>query len=449
MKRDETTPARWFRMTENGPEKTQTAPERYSIATRVRLLAVLFTSAALNRTGFIAVFTVTTLAAEDLLGSVRWSGTATAFGTLGLAVGTTPMAALMARKGRRPGYILGLTIAVGGAALASYGVESASFVVLTAGLFVFGLGSSGDRLGRYAASDIAPVSLRSSAISAIVWAGTVGSVVGPLLLPGASRVAEGFGFSEYVGGFLIGGGMAAAALVVVFIALRPDPLEVAGVTLGAADKSLAIGDTTPTRVRTLLRSPRVQYAIVSMVVGQAVMVLIMTMTPNHIRHAGEGLALIGLVIGVHTFGMFFFAPISGYLADNFGKVPVVVVGQLLLIASAIVAAPAAGNDRTLLLVSMFLLGLGWNFGFVASSSLLTDQATGTARIRLQGVADTAMFATAAVAAIFSGVLLEEFDYAGLSLAGGLLVLVPLLMRYICRSDLVGADRSAGATAQSE
>ena len=74
------------------------------------------------------------------------------------------------------------------------------------------------------------------------------------------------------------------------------------------------------------------------------MVLIMTMTPNHIRHAGEGLVLIGLVIGIHTFGMFFFAPISGYLADNFGKVPVVVVGQLLLIASAIVAAPAAGND---------------------------------------------------------------------------------------------------------
>ena len=98
---------------------------------------------------------------------------------------------------------------------------------------------------------------------------------------------------------------------------------------------------------------------------------------------------------------------------------------------------------------MFLLGLGWNFGFVASSSLLTDQATGPARIRLQGVADTAMFATAAVAAIFSGVLLEEFDYAGLSLAGGLLVLVPLLMRYIYRSDLVGADRSAGATAPSE
>ena len=406
------------------PDRPTTSPDldERDLRTRIRLLVVLFLSAALNRTGFIAVFTVTALAAEDILGSARWSGLAAAFGTLGLAVGTTPMAAMMARRGRRPGLVVGLSVAVVGAAVSAYGVRSASFLLLLGGLFLFGFGNSADRMSRYAAADIAPVAIRSSAIAAVVWAGTVGSVLGPVLLPLGSRLVEPFGFSEYAGGYLIGGVLAASAMVLVLVALRPDPLQLAGVI-----KSPDEGRGAP--LRPLLRSPIVRYAVASLVIGQAAMVLLMSMTPVHIRRAGEGLALVGLVIGVHTFGMFFFSPVSGYLADRFGKIRLIVIGQVLLIVAALMASLAAGDDRALLLPALFLLGLGWNFGFVAGSSLITDAAEGATRIRLQGFSDTIMWMSGAVASVLSGIILEWIQFSGLALVGAALVAYPLYLRY--------------------
>lgn len=403
--------------------------DQRDLRTRLRLLSVLFLSASLARTGFIAIFTVTALAAEEILGNARWSGLAAAMGTLGVGLGTTPFAALMVRRGRRFGIVLGFGVAVIGAGVAAYGVRAGSFLVLLVGMWLFGFGNAGDRLGRFAAADIAPPSMRSSAIAAIVWAGTIGSVLGPLLLPIGTRIAEPAGFTEYGGGYLMGGVLAAIALVVVFLALRPDPLTLAGVK-NAADAAQDKVD-----LRETLRSPLVRYVITALVVGQVVMVLIMSMTPIHIRRTGESIALVGLVIGVHTFGMFFFSPISGYLSDKFGKVRVIVAGEIMLIISALIAAPAEGDDRTLMLPALFLLGLGWNFGFVAGSSMVSDVAEGARRVRLQGIVDTSTFVSAAAAAVLSGILLEQFSYVGLSLVGGAMVALPLVLRYRYREAL--------------
>ena len=398
------------------------------LRTRLRLLIVLFVSSALNRTGFIAVFTVTALAADDMLGSARWSGLAAAFGTLGLALGTTPLAALMARRGRRPGFVVGLSIAVIGATVAAYGVRFAAFPVLLMGLLLFGFGNSADRLGRYAAADIAPVSMRSSAIAAVVWAGTIGSVAGPLLLPIGARLVEPLGFSEYGGGFAIGAIAAATAGVILFVALRPDPLTF--LKLDESDVPKAKSSLRP-----VLGTPIARFVLTSLAVGQAVMVLVMSMTPVHVRRAGEGLAIVGLIIGVHTFGMFFFSPISGYLADHFGGVRVILAGQLLLLASALAAAPAGGEDLYLLLPALFLLGLGWNLGFVAGSSLVTTAADNAIRVRFQGFADTTTWVSGALAWVLGGILLEWIEYSGLSLFAGALVGLPLLLRYRYRDAL--------------
>ncbi len=135
--------------------------------------------------------------------------------------------------------------------------------------------------------------------------------------------------------------------------------------------------------------------------------------------------------------MFFFSPVSGYLADRFGKVRLIVAGQSILIVAALLAAPAAGDNRALLLPALFLLGLGWNFGFVAGSSLVTDAAEGATRVRLQGVADMVTWISGAVASLLSGVILEWIDYPGLALAGGLAVILPLTLRLVYREHLVG------------
>ena len=401
------------------------------LRTRRRLLAILFAASGINRTAFIAAVTVAPLAAEDLLGSARWSGTVAAVSTLGLAIGVAPLAAFMARRGRRPGFSISLATAAVGVLIAAGAVRIGSFPLLIGGMALFGLGSSGDRLSRYAAADVAPSHLRASAISAIVWAGTVGSVAGPLLLAPSRVFAAWLAFPDLAGGFLVAAGLVAVSVAILTVFLRPDPLSFA--IESVRDESAPPEPTV--RLGPILSSPLVRYALAALAVGQFVMVLIMAMTPVHIRQAGEDLTLVGLVIGAHTFGMFFFSPVTGWLSDRIGKIPVIVAGQLLLVVAALLAAPAGGDDRALLVVSLFLLGVGWNFGFVAGSALVTDATTGVARVRLQGVADAVTWISGALAAISSGVILDWQSYGVLALAGAAAAVAVLSLRLRYRAAL--------------
>jgi len=218
--------------------------------------------------------------------------------------------------------------------------------------------------------------------------------------------------------------MFSLAAVLVLVGLRPDPLSFVETTAGPRKSSWST-------IRPLLSSPTVRYAVTALVVGQVVMVLIMTMTPVHIRRAGEGLGIVGLVIGAHTFGMFAISPLTGIIADRIGRLPVMITGQAVLVVSALLAATAGGDERGMLVLSLFLLGVGWNFGFVAGSAYLTEGASVEARVPLQGLADAVVWSSAAVASLSSGFLLEATDYAVLSLVGAAMVIAPvaLLLRY--------------------
>ena len=391
---------------------------------RRRLLAVLFAGSGLARTGFIAAITVSSLVAEDVLGSASLAGLPSATATVGVALGTAPIAALMARRGRRPGISAGMSVSAGGALLAALAIGVRSFPLFVAGMFVFGFGNAGDRLARYAAADISPAARRSFAISLVVWAGTIGSVLGPILLRPVEAAAEALGFEGLAGAPLLAAAATTVAAALAFFALRPDPLSFVDQRESKSSPSLSA-------VRPLLSSPSVRYAIVALLIGQVVMVLIMTMTPIHIRRAGEDLGIVGLVIGAHTFGMFALSPLTGMLADRIGRFPVMLLGQAVLVVSAVMAAGAGGADRTLLVVSLFLLGFGWNLGFVAGSAYLTEGAPTHLRVPLQGVADAVVWTSGAAASLSSGLLLEASGYATLSVVGALMVIAPvaLMFRY--------------------
>jgi MFS family permease len=391
---------------------------------RRRLLAVLFAGSGLARTGFIAAVTVSSLVAEDVLGSASLAGVPSAAAIIGVAAGTAPIAALMARRGRRPGITLGMTISASGAIVAATAIGLRSFPLFVVGMFTFGVGSAGDRLARYAAADISPANRRSFAISLVVWAGTIGSVIGPILLEPVEAAAESLGLEGLAGAPLLAALATAIAALLAATALRPDPLDF--VAAPASERRPTFADARP-----LLANPTVRYAIVALLIGQVVMVLIMTMTPVHIRRAGEDLGIVGLVIGAHTFGMFAVSPLTGLLADRIGRFPVMLLGQVVLVLSAVLAAGAGGADRTLLVVSLFLLGFGWNLGFVAGSAYLTEGAPVHLRVPLQGLADTVVWTSGAIASISSGLLLEATGYATLSIVGAILVVVPvgLMLRY--------------------
>lgn len=388
--------------------------------TRRRLTAVLFAAVGLGTTGYIAAVTVTGLATRAITGSATLAGLPGAIAVAGTAIGTSVLSATVARHGRRPGLFAGYAAGAAGAGVAALGVVLSSLPVLLAGMAVLGFGQASAQLARYAASDMAPPGRRGSAVSWVVWAGTVGAIAGPALLDPAGRFAEGLGRSQYVGGYLLTiMGMTAAA-VLYLVALRPDPSTLAG---AEHDEEVATGRS----LGSLFALPRVQVAVVSMVAGQIVMVLIMTGTPLHIQDTGGGLEIVGLVISAHTLGMFALSPVTGRAVDLAGPVRVLVAAAITLVVAAVISASAPEEGTVLLTTGLFLLGVGWNMGFVAGSALLASGTPLDLRPRLQGAVDSMVWLGSGVASIASGVMLETMGYAALSIAGALLVIPPVAM----------------------
>lgn len=392
------------------------APDR----ARWRLTAVLFGASALTRTAVIMAVTVAPLVAKDALGSATWAGLPSALSVVGIGIGVVPLSAVMARYGRRPGMVVGSSVAVAGVLGAALAAAEGSYPLLVASLFVFGLGVAAERLSRYAAAEIHPATRRGTAIAVVVWAGTVGSVAGPLLLEPARRLVAGRGWPGLVGPFGVGAVLLGAAAVLVAVALRPDPLAL------APEERVPAGSGPGFRLAPVVAHPRARIALLALVVGQTVMVLLMSMTPVHIRSAGGGLAAIGVVIGAHTLGMFALSPLTGMLADRLGRLPVVAAGQVVLLVAAIVAAPASGDDRVVLVVALFLLGLGWNLGFVAGTAMIAETLPAEIRVVSEGAVDAMVWGSGAVASLASGMLLGLGGYGTLGGVGAALTLVPLL-----------------------
>ena len=316
----------------------------------------------------------------------------------------------MARHGRRRGLILGYFTAAIASAFAAIGVGFSIFPLLLVAIFILGAGYGASRLSRYAAADLYEPEHHARAIGWVVWAGTIGSVAGPLLLEHAQKASAALSLPEVMGPFLLASVAMGAAGGVVFVAF---PSDVPG-------RTRIPGSGLPL---IHLRHTNAQIALGALVIGQVVMVLIMTMTPIHVRNEGGGLHAVGLVIAAHTFGMYALSPFSGYLSDRVGRKPVIVIAGVFLIAAGLVSA-RAGADQTLLALGLFLLGWGWNLGFVSASALLTEAVPYDDRMRLQGFADSIVWASAATAGVSSGLLLHFVGYAALCYLGALVAILP-------------------------
>jgi MFS family permease len=411
-------------------------------AGRRRARATLVTGVALGSTGHIAAVTVATLVAEDLLGNATFAGAPGATVVLGAAVGAVLLSALMAQHGRRPGLSLGYAIGVGGALLATLAVLTRSFPLLLLGTLFIGFGNSSNQLSRYASADMAPAARRASAIGLVVWASTVGSVIGPWLVPIAGALALRAGLPTLAGPYLVPVLFVGTAAIASFVFLRPDPYEL-------ADEDSIAGDTQVASdpVREILRRPGVGAAIVALIAGQLVMTLIMTMTPLHMQHHGHDLGAIGLVLSGHTLGMFALSPVSGRLTERFGSIRTIIGGSVVLGVSAVMAAVAPPDGGLFLLVALFLLGYGWNLGFVAGSTMLSERLELHERTRIQGVADALIWSAAAAASLGSGIVMAVAGYTALAILGlGAVVVMAAVMRNYrreARRDLKHGHGDAG------
>ena len=378
----------------------------------------LFAVSALGSTGYIAAVTGGTLAAAEIAGSAAPGGLPTATSTLGTAAAATLLSFLMLRAGRRPGLLLGIAVGTFGAAIAFTGVLVASLPLLLAGSALAGFANGAGQLGRYVAADLAPAEQRARTIATVVWGSTIGAVGGPNLVAPAGVVAESFGLPPLAGTYLLTLVFVGLAWAIAFVFLRPEPYDLADPSALAPhperDGRSSIG--------ALLQMPSVLVALVTLAAGQVVMVLIMTMTPLHLTDHGHGLATVGIVLSAHTFGMFALSPITGRLVDRFGSPRIIAAGLATLAVAALIAAGAPPDGGAVLTLALFLLGYGWNLGFVAGSSMLTAGLTLSERTRVQGVVDGVTWTSAALSSLSSGLIVAGAGYTTLGLIGvGLLI----------------------------
>jgi MFS family permease len=398
-------------------------PDRLAAARR-RSRNTLVAGVALGSTGHIAAVTVATIVASELLGSQTLAGAPGAAVVLGAALGAVLLSALMARHGRRAGLTAGYGIGVLGAFVATAAVLTRSFPLLLVGTTLIGFGNAANNLSRYAAADMVKAERRASAIGTVVWAATVGSVIGPTLVPLASEAAMRVGLPPLAGPYLVPVLFVGLAAILSFTLLRPDPYELAEVDPVADAEP---GNTTTERVWSILRRPGVWAAIVALIVSQVVMVLIMTMTPLHMIEHGHSLGAVGIVLSAHTLGMFALSPLSGWLTDRIGAVRTIFLGSGTLAIAALMAAGAPPDGGPLLVLGLFLLGLGWSFGFVAGSALLAQHLELHERTRVQGAADALIWSSAAAASLGSGLIMATVGYTALGLLGAGVVVIPVLV----------------------
>jgi len=394
-----------------------TAPEIERL--RSRALATYFTAAALTSIAYIATFTVASLAAPEITGSAGSSGWPSAVAVAGTALAASLLSSVMARRGRRAGIVLGISVAVVGGAIAIGAVMAASLPLLLIGSALVGFGNAALNLSRYAAADLFPVERRAGALGFVVWGSTIGAVVGPNLVAPAGAVAPTLGLLPLAGGFAMAFLFLLAALAVATAGPR------APIQPHLDEPTRAAGDRPSSQRRLLgelIRRPQGRTALVALVTSQLVMTLIMTMTPYHLHAEGHGLETVGLVISAHTFGMFAFSPLSGRLTDRFGANAMILAGFTVLAVSGLLAAVMPEGGAALS-IPLFLLGVGWNLGFVAGSALLASEAPLGDRARLQGASDAVVWATAAAASFSSGYVVASASYAFLAVIGAVVAVV--------------------------
>lgn len=389
-------------------------------ALRRRITPVLIVSQILGGLGVATGIALAAVLAQQVSGSEALSGLAPTATVAGTALLSVPLAALMTARGRRPGLVLAYVIGSVGAGVVVLASVIGNFPLLLLGMAAFGAASSANLQARFAAADLAEPARRARAISMVVWATTIGAVVGPNIAAPAGRSVSGAGIPEAAGPFVWAAGVFLIAAVVVALLLRPDPLLTARALAPSEEgdketRSLRAG------VRAVRESAGARLALVTVAASHTAMVSIMSMTPLALSHHGAGIELIGLVISGHIAGMYAFSPVMGVLSDRFGRLSVIGLAVGLLSCAALLAGTAgASHGRTA--AGLFLLGLGWSAGLVSGSALLTDSVPGPARAAVQGLSDLTMNAAAGIGGVMAGLIVARGGYGVLNLVGACLLL---------------------------
>ena len=391
-------------------------------STARKITLVLFIGQSLASAGFIAAATVNSILGAKLGGN-PWAGVPSAVYLVGSALAASIWGVLMDLIGRRNGIALGLLLSTIGAGIVIAAANQSLLWPMYPGMVLMGFGNAAVLLGRFAAAEVNPPERRGAAISNVVLGGTVGAIFGPLLVAPMGAFALRLGLDELAGAYLAALILFGTASLVIFSGLRPDPRDVGRKVAALYPDSAPCGSARP--IGLIFREPAALIALTAMVLGQVVMVAIMVITSLHMKEHNHPLSEISTVISAHTLGMYAFSVFSGRLADRWGRGPVILTGAGTLLLACLTAP--LSPDVLPLAVSLFLLGLGWNFCFVGGSTLLADQLSPAERARTQGFNDLLVGLASATGSLGSGLVFAATSYTVIALVAGLLSIIPLVM----------------------
>ncbi len=391
-----------------------------------RTVKVLALGQAFGGFGLGATLSVGALLAVELSGTTAWAGAAATLSTLGSAASAIPLANLAYRMGRRVALATGAAIAITGAMSMILATSLRSFPIELLALFLLGAGSAVSLQARFAAADIPVSGPRGKDLSLVVWATTIGAVVGPNLISPGENLGLAIGLPHLAGPFLFTIFAQLTSTLIFWFGLRPDPLLIAKEIAGLPARRINPGFKAATAV--IRERPMAGYAVLTIALSHMVMVSVMSMTPAHLSSGGHSLSDVGLTISLHIAGMYAFAPVFGLLADRIGSIKTIVLGQFIFLA-AIGVAGLGQNNFQMVIVGLFLLGLGWSAATVAGSALLTEVLHTDEKTKVQGFSDSLMNLSGAFGGAISGTILLLFTFGGLNAAA----LIPVVFIVVATS----------------
>ncbi len=390
-----------------------------------RVIRVLVSAQILSGAGLAAGITVGALLARDMLESTALAGIPSMLITVGTAVSAVAIGRMSQRGGRRAGLSAGYFAGAVGAVGVVVAAVLDHVPLLFAALLIYGAGSAANLQARYAGADLAAPHRRGRAVAIVLFATTLGAVAGPNLAGVMGDFAASIGIPVLAGPFLLAAVAYALGAVVLWVALRPDPLAVAREMHLEALDAAPVTEATPAP---MVDRKAVAMGAMVMIVAQVVMVALMTMTPVHMGAHGHGLGAIGIVIGIHVGAMYLPSPVSGWLVDRYGARTVAALSGVVFLASAVVGAASPPASVPLLTLSLALLGLGWSLGLISGSAMVTAAAPVDHRARTQGNVDFLIALAGAAGGAASGLVVAHASFAALAIGGGAiaLLLIPVL-----------------------
>ena len=384
-----------------------------------RVVRTLASAQVLSGVGVAGTVAAGSLLVSSITDSETLAGLAQTSAVLGAAALALPLARLTAVGGRRLALSVGYAFGVIGSIFAILGGAQRSLFFMLLGTFLVGAASAAGYQARFAAIDLATDATRAKQLSLVVWGSTIGAVAGPNLMEPAGSVAERFNLPPLVGPYLVSALTLFLAALVIFIFLRPDPYLTA-----EKQANIVLHKTSTKAALTHIHSnPKALFAISAIAIGHVAMVSVMVMTPIHMKHVDVSIRIIGFVISVHVLGMYAFSPIIGSLSDRLGRVRVIQIGLVILLASTIVAGSAAPDNAIQLGVGLFLLGLGWSCTLIAGSAFLSESVSFEMRPASQGASDLVMNLAGAGGGALAGLIIGTLSYGWLCLFAAIPVLL--------------------------